>query len=66
MGYKTMKKAVGRHGAPPGILPAAGKGDRRGVQKILKFTREQIEEDRKSRKDLDSLEERFRRKFKAD
>ena len=34
-----------------------------GVQKILEFTREQIEEDRKSRIDLDSLEERFRRKF---
>jgi hypothetical protein len=29
----------------------------------MEFTKEQIEEDRKSRTDLDTLETRFRRKF---
>ena len=34
------------------------------VRKILEFAREQVEEDRKSQIDLNSLEERFRWKFK--
>ena len=32
MGYKTMKKAVGRHGAPPGILPTRKRRSKRGSE----------------------------------
>jgi len=60
---KYLEKAVADTGQPLEFFLLQDEVIEEGVQKILEFTREQIEEDRKSRIGLDSLEERFRRKF---
>ena len=60
---KYLEKAVAETGQPLEFFLLQEEVVEEGVRKILEFTREQIEEDRKSQIDLDSLEERFRRKF---
>lgn len=61
---KYLEKAVAETGQPLEFFLLQDEVVEESVRKILEFAREQIEEDRKSQIDLDSLEERFRRKFK--